>query len=378
MRRRHKRPSPKPQTVEFEIDHMDPLGQGVSRSGGNVTFVKGVLPGETGQAEIYKRAKGVRFASLKQLDTSANNRIEPACRHFAKCPGCQYLHTDYDSELGYKRDALGRYLAGMDINPGDIELVKAPRRLHYRNRVQLHYRHKYIGLLDSVNNEVLEIPECKLLQKELQPAFDQLQTGQWSSTRSGHGHCELYYRSGQVSIEWDQDYAHGGFSQVFEEMNQVLKQRVQDQIELLGVQRLLDLFSGNGNLSEVFAARGGERVLIDSYVDSGSGELPQGFQQMDLYDEKALANFMRKSNRWDFDTLLLDPPRRGFPALDLWVNKIKPRHLVYVSCNPATLARDLGKLGKRFRVKSVQLLDLFPATSHFETLLVLEFAKPAG
>ncbi len=377
MRRRHKRPAGKPQTIDFEIDHIDPMGQGVSKLDGNITFIKGVLPGETGQAEVYKRAKGVRFASLKHLDATATNRIEAVCPHFERCPGCQYLHTDYDSELMYKREALGRHLAGLGIDTDDIEVVRAPRRLSYRNRVQLHYRHKYIGMLDSINNEVLEIPGCRILREELQAAFDELQTGKWTGSHSGHGHCELYYRSGQVSVEWDRDYAHGGFSQVYEEMNQALKQQVQDQLRKLGTQRLLDLFSGSGNLSEGFAAAGGERVLIDSFAGGQSGNLPQGFEQMDLYDERSLANLVRKSNSGNFDAVLLDPPRRGFPALDLWVKKIKPLHLLYVSCNPASLARDLGNLKGRFRIKTVQLLDLFPATSHFETLLVLEFIKPA-
>ena len=377
MRRRHKRPASKPQTIHFEIDHLDPLGQGVSKVDGNITFIKGVLPGETGRAEVYKRAKGVRFANLKQLDARANNRVEPACPHFERCPGCQYLHTDYDSELSYKREALSRCLSGPGLNTGDIEVVKAPRRLSYRNRMQLHYRHKYIGMLDSVNNEVLEIPGCRILRQELQPAFDELQTGKWTDMHSGRGHCELYYRSGKVSIEWDRDYAHGGFSQVYEEMNRVLKQRVQEQLQAIRVERLLDLFSGSGNLSEAYASAGGERVLIDSHGGGPGEKLPVNFEQMDLYDERALANFTRKSGRKHFDALLLDPPRRGFPALDLWVRKIKPGHLVYVSCNPASLARDLGGLTTRYRVKTIQLLDLFPATSHFETLVVLEFFKPA-
>lgn len=76
-----------------------------------------------------------------------------------------------------------------------------------------------------------------------------------------------------------------------------------------------------------------------------------------------------------FDTVLIDPPQRGFPGLDSWVKKIKPRHVVYVSCNPASLARDLKNLSTRFRLKAIQLLDMFPATSHFETLVVLELRK---
>ena len=375
MKRRNQKARARPQVIDFEIDHMDPLGQGVSKKGGEVTFVAGTLPGETGTAVVYKRAKGVRFARLEKLDHSAANRVEPLCPHFERCPGCQFLHTDYASELGYKKASLGRYLAALDVNPEDIELVQAPRRMGYRNRVQLHHRHKYIGMLDTISNDVLEVPHCKIIRPELQDAFNQLYRGDWTQEHVGHGHCELYYRSGDVSVRWDEDYAHGGFSQVYEEMNLELKKRVQAQLEKLNVVNLLDLFSGRGNLSDAHVRSGGGRVMIDSFGSGSKAAIPDNFHQMNLYDEQTLANFTRKVAGSRFDAMLIDPPRRGFPGLDSWVKKIRPRYVLYVSCNPASLARDLRNLGLRFRFESIQLLDLFPATSHFETLVLLEIRK---
>lgn len=371
MKRQSRRPPTQPRKVDFEIDHIDPLGQGVSKQGENITFVAGTLPGENGIATVFKRAKGVQFARLDSLHKTADNRVEPACPHFNQCPGCQFLHTDYASELGYKKVTLERLLGALGVTGESIEVVPAPRRLAYRNRVQLHYRHKYIGMLDTVRNEVLEVPHCKILRPELQAAFDQLYRGEWTADHPGHGHCELYFKSGEVSVAWDESYAHGGFSQVYEEMNKELQGRVQTQLEALQTRRLLDMFSGSGNLSQAFAAAGGERLMIDNYSDPAASD-PENFYPMDLYDDQTLPNFIRRVGGADFDTLLLDPPRRGFPGLDSWVKKIKPRHVLYVSCNPASLARDLRGLGLRFRFKKIQLLDLFPATTHFETLVVLE------
>jgi len=354
---------------------MDPLGQGVSKKDGRITFIAGTLPGETGTAMVYKGAKGVQFARLEKLDQLSDNRVEPECPHFQECPGCQYLHTDYASELSYKKATLLRYLGALGVSEEDIEMVPAPRRLSYRNRVQLHYRHKYIGMLDTVSNEVLEVPHCKIFREELQPAFDQLYQGDWTKDHSGHGHCELYFKSGETSISWDKDYAHGGFSQVYEEMNQELQRRVQTQLEGMEVKQLLDIFSGNGNLSDAFAQKGGKRVLIDSFFDIKANARPDNFYQMDLYNDQSLPNFTRKAGKQGFDTFLIDPPRRGFPGLDNWVKKIKPRQVLYVSCNPASLARDMRNMSSRFRIKTVQLMDLFPATAHFETLVLLEIRK---
>ncbi len=374
--RRHSRKSPaKNRSIEFEIDHIDPLGQGVSKKGGSVTFIAGTLPGESGTAAVYKRAKGVQFARLQSLEQVADNRIDPECPHFNQCPGCQFLQTDYASELGYKKATLLRHLGKLGIDESSIETVPAPHRLAYRNRVQLHYRHKYIGMLDTVANQILEIPECKIIRQELQPAFDEIYAGAWTEEHSGHGHCELYYRAGEVSLRWNEDYSHGGFSQVYEEMNLELQARVQKLIGESSVSSLLDLFSGSGSLSGIYASNGGARVLIDNYKEDSESAGSGNFHQMDLYEEQTLPNFIRKVGGKRFDTILIDPPRRGFPALDNWVKKIKPDHLLYVSCNPASLAWDIQNLTTRFRVTSIQLLDLFPATAHFETLVALEFRK---
>ncbi len=372
MKRRPRRPPTQPSKVNFEIDNIDPLGQGVSKKDGKITFVAGTLPGESGVATVYKRSKGVQFARLQTLEQIADNRVEPDCPHFDQCPGCQYLHTDYTSELTYKRATLERYLGAFGVSGEGIDVVPAPRRLAYRNRVQLHYRHKYIGMLDTVSNEVLEVPQCKIMRQELQSAFTQLYEGDWTQDHPGHGHCELYFKSGEVSLSWDDSYAHGGFSQVYEEMNQVLQDRVHTQLEKLEVGRLLDIFSGSGNLSNAFVRAGGDRLMIDNYSNANGGDKPANFYQMDLYDDQTLPNFIRRAGTSGFDALLIDPPRRGFPALDNWVKKIKPRSVLYVSCNPASLARDLRGLTTRFRIKSVQLLDLFPATAHFETFVVLQ------
>ena len=136
------RPRENEREIEFEIEHLDPLGQGVSKKTGTITFIAGTLPGETGTAIVYKRAKSVQFARLKTLKHSADNRIEPLGPHFNHCPGCQFLHTDYDSELSYKKQALARHLAKLGVAEASIKVLPAPRRLAYRNRVQWQDRQK--------------------------------------------------------------------------------------------------------------------------------------------------------------------------------------------------------------------------------------------
>ncbi|MFT7549589.1 MAG: 23S rRNA (uracil1939-C5)-methyltransferase [Candidatus Azotimanducaceae bacterium] len=354
--------------INFLIDHLDPFGQGVHKDGKTITFIQGVLPGETGTAKVYKRSKGVQFALLDTLEKSASERITPACPHFDQCPGCQYQHTSYENELGYKQAALLRHLS--DVGAEQLAVHAAPSRLAYRNRIQLHYRHKYIGMLDGARDKVVEVPHCKIIREELKEKFDELYLQEdWRETHSGRGHCEIYLNDGEVKLNWNTSYAEGGFSQVNAEMNEHLKDILQTTFSDKKIDTVLDLFSGAGNLSEDLAVK--RRVLVDSYR---SDKLKaDNFLSLDLFSDEALSTFSKKFKKEKFDALLIDPPRKGFANLDLWIRRIKPKYLFYVSCNPASLARDLKNLSQRHKIEQVHLLDFFPATSHFETFVSLKF-----
>ena len=147
--------------IDFRIEHIDPLGQGVSKVDELVTFIKKTLPGETGSAEVYSTKKGVRFAKLLTVTTPAAERKTPDCEHFDQCNGCDYQHTTYEKELEYKKNALTRHLFKFPEVP--INVHGATRRLNYRNRIQLHYdkKKKLLGLLNE-QNVIVPVPNCKI------------------------------------------------------------------------------------------------------------------------------------------------------------------------------------------------------------------------
>jgi 23S rRNA (uracil1939-C5)-methyltransferase len=378
QRRRHTKPKKKfvERSLEFAIENMDSLGQGVAKIDNKPCFIPKTLPGETGVATLTKASKGVMFARLKSLDITADNREEPVCKHFENCPGCHYLQTDYQSELLYKQQALDSHLKRLTASIPDVEVVPAEQRLGYRNRIQLHYRHKYIGMIDGVSNNVLEIPECQAIDEDLRAAFDQLYNDRsWIDEHEGNGHCELYLNEESVSIEWDKPYSHGGFSQVNEPMNKVLKEVVLNQLKGDEVGTLLDLFSGEGNLSDpiVESNTAIERVMVDYAPDRVKQE-SLSFIHLDLFSETSLRAFKARCEHQKFDVILVDPPRKGFNDLALWVKALKPKKLIYVSCNAATMVRDLQQLTGKYSIDQVSLIDLFPSTYHYETLVTVTFA----
>lgn len=376
-RTRSNKPKSGLQKHHYLIEHMDSLGQGVCKQEGTVTFIAKTLPNESGVARIYKRSKGVQFAKAEILDQPSAQRVEAECVHFNQCPGCHYLHTDYNTELGFKRGALIKIMQPLllsgQLSEAMIEVVAAPNRLAYRNRIQLHYRHKYIGLVDAATDQVIEIPNCKMIRPELQSKFDALYNEKtWMDSHQGKGHCELYFDADGVKQTWNSSYADGGFTQVNSAMNIVLKEIVSTEIANdKPPNRLLDLFSGNGNLSDD-ALLAGDTVLPRVMVDVADNS-DDDYLKIDLFDEGALKRFKRLSEVTQFDSMLLDPPRKGFPALAEWVRLCKPKQLIYVSCNAATMARDLSTLEGKFTIDKLLLVDMFPSTYHFETVACLSF-----
>jgi len=353
----------------YAIESIDALGQGVSKSDGEITFIAKTLPQETVTAQVLKKKKGVSFAQLKSVDIKATNRIEADCPHYGECPGCHFLHTDYDSELRYKKLALARAISRLGVSEENIQVIAAEKRERYRNRIQLHYRNATMGLVDGLNDQIIEIPQCRLVREELTATLANLYSEN-SGDRQGEGHCELYLKDGEVQVAWNLAYSHGGFTQVNEDMNECLRDRVNQYLSASQLHSLLDLFAGDGNLSQQFAeSSGNKRCLVDLFEQEGLNE----YYPIDLFADTALKNFQKNCSQEQFEILLVDPPRKGFPALNTWVHHYRPKLLLYISCNAATMVRDLMNLERKCSIKHVELLDLFPSTYHFETLCVLAF-----
>tara|TARA_R110000868_G_scaffold183422_2_gene424707 strand:- start:3133 stop:4212 length:1080 start_codon:yes stop_codon:yes gene_type:complete len=352
--------------LNFSIDHIDPLGQGVHKSESGVCFIHKTLPGDRGSAELVKRSKGVSFAKLISIDEPSPHRIKPECEHFTQCPGCQFLHAPYEFELETKRNSLLRMLKPLGCER--VIAHAAPRRWSYRNRMQLHYDLTQNRLGHRTPQGIIEIPNCLMPNDELMPSFKELQTN-WKSlvahlpTRQGH--IEIYASETGVKTSINQPYAEGGFSQVFSEMNEKALALVQKFTSKLAINSALDLFGGAGNLSKHLNC---STLVVDGVIPSAELTSKQKFIQLDLYASNAL-HALNKHRDEVVDLMLVDPPRSGFLGLDKFIEKYDPKYLVYMSCFAPTMIRDLkqAKIG----AEEIHLLDFFPSTHHVESLALL-------
>ncbi len=381
-------------TIKFRIDHIDPLGQGVSKGGSSVAFIEKTLPGETGTAEIYRRAKGVLFGRLsdpENLEETSPDRIEPECPHFYQCRGCQYLHTNYKTEIDFKEASLKRKFTPLLTENTGIVVHPATNRYFYRNRIQLHFDFdlKKIGLISSWSGNLISGKDCLLPSKELDEAVKNLyRKNRWiyyleEKNITGKGYIEIYLRPGESKpvISINKPYARGGFTQVNSEMGSVLAKLVEKSyLKYLGREKsnlVLDLFGGNGNLSN--RLDNAEVKIYDRYQEDKKEVSIQNqnrtFVNINLYSnnpvnqiKKSLANSIKTVP----DLIILDPPRAGVKYIESYIATLNSPFIFYISCDPATLKRDSITILKNYNIMEIHLIDLFPGTRHFETLIVFK------
>jgi 23S rRNA (uracil1939-C5)-methyltransferase len=363
--------------TDFVIEHIDPIGQGVSKADGMVTFIKKTLPEEVVTAEVFSQKKGVQFARLLEIKKSSPDRITPVCPHFEECNGCDYQHTNYEKELEFKKNALKRHM--FKFPQIEIGVHGAKRRHQYRNRLQLHYdkKKKVLGLM-NYKMDIIPVPNCQIVDPSV--AFDLralYENDNWLKAvvkEPVKGHVELYSKDNNtgghnVKLSLNRPYANGGFTQVHAEMNEKLRAFIQKKAEAVIPSKAVvyDLFGGNGNLTVKFK---NPTLVIDKYRTTPSPSQHQKFHSLDLYDKNAVRSLISLKNEgfprpnW----LVIDPPRSGLKNLNDFLNEFKPDGFIFIACEATSFTRDtLSALGQ-YELKSVDLFDLFPSTQHFETV----------
>lgn len=372
----------------FKIDHIDPLGQGISKNPEiqKISFILKTLPGESGTAHCYKEKGKLRFGVLlnpSQLKTPSPDREDAPCPHYHECLGCHFLHTSYQKEIEFKETSfkfMTKNLKSLE-SAGLYENIQSDKRLFYRNRIQLHYdkKTKSLGFINKIFNEIHPVPQCQLPNKQISGEIKKLYTSDnWLdlvNSAPNKGHIEIYQQSPEnpPQIFINQRYSAGGFTQVNDKMNNKLKDLVYSNLnnKLDNGHRIIDLFGGNGNLTSKLTQY--ETFIYDSGAKEQITTLPhQTYHQVNLY--KKNAHQLMSNQEKIVSALIVDPPRSGLKNLDQFVQELNPKILIYVSCHPASMVRDLQALQKSssFIVKKLILLDLFPSTYHFEAMAILE------
>ncbi len=382
---------------------------------GRAVFVPLALPGERVRVQAVEEKRGhVRARLVEVLEASAQ-RIAPRCVHFGVCGGCHYQHLSYADQVQAKTDILREQLqrlAGLE-NPPVRPMLADPRGWDYRNTVQFHLTGEgRVGYQKLGSNETFAIQECHLLEEGLDVIWPQLdlQPGpglERVALRLGAGDDVLLALESadinppEMTVDLPISVVHlspagpilmagddfviidmlgrpfkvsaGSFFQVNSQQAERMVEEVRKACGLTGSETVLDLYCGAGLFSAFLAPHAARLVGVESSpsaCDDFAVNLNE-FDHVELYQGRAEDILPRIDVRPD--VIVADPPRAGLaPAVTDALVKLAPQRLVYVSCDPATLARDMRRLlAAGYRLERVQPIDMFPQTFHIESVSLL-------
>jgi len=344
--------------LTLEITDVAYGGAGLARHEGRVVFVPFTLPGESVRARIDKVSRGWSQARVLAILVPSPDRVEPPCPLFTRCGGCAYQHIAYPRQLEIKTRQVAEALRRIGKFPEPpVEPARpSPHEYHYRNRITVHVVPPHIGFRGTDPREMVDVRECLLAEDKVNSALTALR----AKKRLRPGPATL--RSGSAGT---------GFRQVNDAAAEVLAAVVK---ELAGDGDILvDAYCGAGFFAKKLHGPFTRVVGLDWDTRSIEAARADAAPSEEYHTGDAAELLPGILSAAPGAVVLVDPPAQGL-AEDVLATLLsaRPPRIVYVSCDPATLARDLGKLREGYDLQRAVPVDMFPQTASIETVCRLE------
>ena len=382
-------------TLDVTIERILPGGVGLAHADGKTVFVSLAAKSDRVRVKIDREQGNLLFASITEILEPSPDRIEPPCPYFGRCGGCDFQQLTYEAQLAAKseiiRDCLHR-IAQVDLP--EVKVVSSPNPWHYRARAtwQVDQEQQTIGYYERGSRRVCDVVDCAVLVPALQTTLEQLRNTPISAMPGDLKHLDVVlgetgvslapafanFHTNELSVKvGNETYNYN--AEAFFQVNQgVLIELLEFALDDLSGDVALDLYCGVGLFTLPLARRFKKVIGIESN-SVATRFARRNLQQANLPNgnivTSTLTEWIRSgSNKRDIvDFVLLDPPRAGAEsAVIQGILQLKPKRLCYVSCDPATLARDIKKLiAGGFVVRSISGFDMFPQTHHVETVVHL-------
>lgn len=387
----------------MQIDDLGMNGEGIAHENKKAVFVPFYLPGEVVEnGELLKKSEF---------------RITPVCSYFKTCGGCHLQHLKYEETLKFKEDKIKNIFKKFKIKVKVLPCEPSPKIYNYRNKLTLKCDGEKLGLYKINTHEVVDIAECKISSNEINRAIKIIREINLNNVREiilqnylnnilitfkiidknynniiplkdklkefkSYGIFveyknntifqmgEKYILKEEFNIKYP--FTNNSFYQINDEVKNIIYSDILANISTSD--KVLDAYSGSGLLSACMA----RKAKLVTGVEIVPSATQNANKLKELNDLKNLQNingdFVKELiYKINFNVCVLDPPRAGVnrEAIELIMKK-RPQKVIYLSCNPATLARDLCLFCERYNISSLKPYDMFPNTHHVETLAVLE------
>ncbi len=377
------------------IDNEDYIGNGVTRINNFVTFILNGLKGEIVRVKIIYIHKRFAIAEIIEQITSSKYRIEPICNNYNKCGGCNFLHTTLENEINIKKEYLER------LFNRKIDYYQSKNEYNYRNKVVLHVLEGKLGYFNDKTHDICEFDSCKLLNPKINSKISDLKKYNLNGINEILIRCinnEIMINiSGNIKdnklkdIDCDSLYINNNYTKgkeylideinnlkfsiypnSFYQVNREVMSKIYDKAKEYAGRgnNLLDLYCGTGTIgiwmSDNYKNITGVEINKDSIKNANINKKLNNLKNINFICGDA------KIAKGNYDTIIVDPPRNGLSnnVID-FLNKSNSDKIIYISCNPKTLQRDIELLNK-YELKNISAYSMFPRTKHIECVTLLE------
>lgn len=395
--------------MQVVIDRFDDLGCGIAYVGDKITFVPNTVPGDTVAITITKENKKYNIAKVDKYIKLSSRRVKPKCPYFDICGGCTLQSISYEDTINYKYNKVKNLFKknNIDINP---TIIKNPSPFNYRNKISLKVVDKKIGFYEENTHNIVEIKECIIASSAINktiPLISEFNIINGSITIRSNKNDEILiilksndklnininYLKTQIKlvgivinnetfygdnflIENVNDYfykiSYDSFFQVNPYVASILFNEVSKRIN--EEDTVLDLYCGVGTLSlnaarakEVIGVEIVENAILNAIFNARINKIDN--VKFILNDSTKVVSKLNKK----FSKVIVDPPRSGLTKTIIEnILSINPEEIIYVSCDPATLVRDILLFIDKYSVSEAIIFDMFSYTYHVETMIILK------
>ena len=355
-----------------EIEKLDNFGRGIAYFNDKICFVKNAYPKEKVEIEIIKEYKNYIEAESKNIITKSEDRIDIESPFLYS--GFPFMNYKREKELEYKENLIKELFSKYTNNIKNIVYVD---NLDYRNKITVFKNKKNIGVLKENSHEILNVSNLLFVNKRIKEEYNLIKNEQFNKLMirtNGKDVIKIYddkYNDDYL-IDTLLNYKFKIRTKSFYQVNKEICEKLYLKIKeyLNKEDKVLDLYSGISTISICISDKVKEVVGVEinksSYLDSIDNIKMNNISNVKSYNMDVI-NYL--DNYKDFNIIIVDPPRKGLDKK--LINYLNSDKLIYISCNPITLKRDLELLKDRYKVVEITPFDMFSRTAHTETVALL-------
>jgi len=396
--------------LEVEIEKLDHFGRGISKELGKPIFIENALPKELVKIEIIKENKNLMEGKVLEYIRKSDDRVEPICPYYNECGGCNIMHLSYKEQLKYKESKVKEIMKKF-TDFDNVNSIIGSSQLHYRNKATFQVSGD-LGYYKKKSNDIVKIDECFIVDNRINSIISKLNKLNLSDINqvvikaSTEEIMLVFYSDKEVNINIH-DFDVTDIISIVKNKRNILKGKGYIINEINGLKfvisptsffqvnnegminlynkvleygsfnkedEVLDLYCGTGTIGiyvskycrKVFGVEINEEAIKDAFINKKINSIDNiDFQAGDV-------GKILKQSKFKPDTIIVDPPRAGLDKLTInKLKELKPKKIIYVSCDPVTLARDLNILKSDFDIVEITPVDMFANTYHVENVCLL-------